>query len=162
MLQPFRKPLVVMTPKSLLRHELSVSTLEDLSSGGLQVLVQEHHRLGDSVHPHDVGLVLQEGVLVFDLLAVFFHELAELHVVVGVACGAAVIADLEQPEVTVVEENPFVREVHEVLVCEGEISGRKSSALLELLEQGCLSERPDPVRSPIELILLGDERNTHL
>ena len=30
MLRPFRKPLIVMTPKSLLRHKLSVSPLEDL------------------------------------------------------------------------------------------------------------------------------------
>ena len=30
MLQPFRKPLIVMTPKSLLRHDLSVSSLEEL------------------------------------------------------------------------------------------------------------------------------------
>src|SRR5438477_5428762 len=33
MRQPLRKPLIVMTPKSLLRHELSVSSLEDLARG---------------------------------------------------------------------------------------------------------------------------------
>jgi 2-oxoglutarate dehydrogenase E1 component len=31
--QPFRKPLVVMTPKSLLRHPRAVSKLEDFTSG---------------------------------------------------------------------------------------------------------------------------------
>ncbi len=36
-----RKPLVVMTPKSLLRHKLSVSTLEDLASGGFQTLIAD-------------------------------------------------------------------------------------------------------------------------
>ncbi|HEX4261793.1 MAG TPA: 2-oxoglutarate dehydrogenase E1 component, partial [Acetobacteraceae bacterium] len=30
----FRKPLVVMTPKSLLRHKLAVSTLDELANGG--------------------------------------------------------------------------------------------------------------------------------
>jgi 2-oxoglutarate dehydrogenase E1 component len=35
-LRPVRKPLVVMTPKSLLRHPLAVSSLGELSSGGFQ------------------------------------------------------------------------------------------------------------------------------
>src|SRR5439155_2479041 len=34
MLQSFRKPLLVITPKSPLRHELSVSSLEDLARRG--------------------------------------------------------------------------------------------------------------------------------
>ena len=41
MLQPFRKPLIVMTPKSLLRHELSVSALEDLTRGGFARVIGE-------------------------------------------------------------------------------------------------------------------------
>ena len=41
MLRDFRKPLVVMTPKSLLRHKLSVSPLEDLADG---VLPQRRRR----------------------------------------------------------------------------------------------------------------------
>ncbi|MGA9342061.1 MAG: 2-oxoglutarate dehydrogenase E1 component [Rhodanobacteraceae bacterium] len=39
MLRDCRKPLIVMTPKSLLRHKLAVSTLEDLSSGGFQMVI---------------------------------------------------------------------------------------------------------------------------
>ena len=39
--RPFRKPLVVMTPKSLLRHKLSVSALADLSDGKFQLLIPE-------------------------------------------------------------------------------------------------------------------------
>ncbi len=34
MVRSLRKPLVVMTPKSLLRHKLSVSALADLAHGG--------------------------------------------------------------------------------------------------------------------------------
>ncbi len=34
-----RKPLVVMTPKSLLRHKLAVSTLDELANGGFQKLI---------------------------------------------------------------------------------------------------------------------------
>ncbi len=41
MLRPYRKPLIVMTPKSLLRHRESVSSLEDLTSGGFQLLIDD-------------------------------------------------------------------------------------------------------------------------
>ena len=37
----FRKPLVVFTPKSLLRHPLCVSTLEDLSTGRFLELIDD-------------------------------------------------------------------------------------------------------------------------
>jgi 2-oxoglutarate dehydrogenase E1 component len=36
-----RKPLVVMTPKSLLRHKLAVSTLDDLANGEFQKLIPD-------------------------------------------------------------------------------------------------------------------------
>lgn len=36
-----RKPLIVMTPKSLLRHKLAVSSLEDLSQGEFQTLIPD-------------------------------------------------------------------------------------------------------------------------
>ena len=39
MLRPWRKPLVVFTPKSLLRHPQAVSPLEDLSDGGFQRVI---------------------------------------------------------------------------------------------------------------------------
>ena len=41
MLRQVRKPLVVMTPKSLLRHKLSVSTIADLARGRFQQLIDE-------------------------------------------------------------------------------------------------------------------------
>lgn len=37
----YRKPLIVMTPKSLLRHKLSVSLLEDLTHGQLKLVIPE-------------------------------------------------------------------------------------------------------------------------
>ena len=39
-IRPFRKPLIVMSPKSLLRHKLSTSSLEDLK-GGFQCVIDE-------------------------------------------------------------------------------------------------------------------------
>ena len=41
----YRLPLVVMTPKSLLRHPLSVSALSDLSSGQFQTIIPETESL---------------------------------------------------------------------------------------------------------------------
>lgn len=41
MLREFRKPLVIMTPKSLLRHPKVVSTVEDLAEGKFQTLIDD-------------------------------------------------------------------------------------------------------------------------
>lgn len=38
---PLRKPLIVMSPKSLLRHKESTSTLEELAEGSFQVVLDE-------------------------------------------------------------------------------------------------------------------------
>src|SRR5699024_3693482 len=41
MVRDLRMPLIVMTPKSLLRHRMSVSSLEDLTEGHFQRLIDE-------------------------------------------------------------------------------------------------------------------------
>ena len=41
MIRPLRRPLVVMTPKSLLRHRHSVSSLNDLTEGHFQNLIDD-------------------------------------------------------------------------------------------------------------------------
>ncbi|MGH8162401.1 MAG: 2-oxoglutarate dehydrogenase E1 component, partial [Gammaproteobacteria bacterium] len=40
-LRPFRAPLVVITPKSLLRHKLAACTLDDLATGGFRLVIPE-------------------------------------------------------------------------------------------------------------------------
>ncbi len=40
-IRPLRKPLVVMSPKSLLRHKEATSTLEDLANGHFQSVIDE-------------------------------------------------------------------------------------------------------------------------
>jgi len=45
MLRNVRKPLIVMTPKSLLRHKLAVSTLDELANGSFQLVIGEHREL---------------------------------------------------------------------------------------------------------------------
>ena len=44
-LRSLRKPLIVMTPKSLLRHELSVSSLDDLANGEFRHVIDEIDKL---------------------------------------------------------------------------------------------------------------------
>jgi 2-oxoglutarate dehydrogenase E1 component len=41
MLRDCRKPLVVMTPKSLLRHKLAVSSLDDLENGHFHLVIPD-------------------------------------------------------------------------------------------------------------------------
>jgi 2-oxoglutarate dehydrogenase E1 component len=65
MVRPLRKPLIVMTPKSLLRHPLSVSRLEELGSGGFYSVIDEI----DDLKPAAVTrIVLCSGKVYFDLL----------------------------------------------------------------------------------------------
>ncbi len=60
-----RKPLIVMTPKSLLRHRLAVSALEDLTEGEFQPLLGEV----DDLNPARVRrVVLCSGKVYYDLL----------------------------------------------------------------------------------------------
>ena len=41
MLRPYRKPLIVMTPKSLLRHRESTSSIEDLAAGKFELVIDD-------------------------------------------------------------------------------------------------------------------------
>ncbi len=67
MLRPYRKPLIVMTPKSLLRHKASVSSLDELANGGYQLVLDE---VNNSIQPAAVKrLVLCSGKVYFDLAA---------------------------------------------------------------------------------------------
>ncbi|ERI53391.1 2-oxoglutarate dehydrogenase E1 [Pseudomonas sp. EGD-AK9] len=64
-IRPLRKPLVVLTPKSLLRHKLAISTLEDLAEGSFQTVIGEI----DALDPKKVErLILCSGKVYYDLL----------------------------------------------------------------------------------------------
>jgi 2-oxoglutarate dehydrogenase E1 component len=61
----WRKPLVVFTPKSLLRHPEAVSTLDELTAGGFQRVIPD-----GSVEPRNVKRVLLcAGKVFYDLAA---------------------------------------------------------------------------------------------
>jgi 2-oxoglutarate dehydrogenase E1 component len=66
MLRLWRKPLIVITPKSLLRHKEAVSTLEDLGNGAFQNVIPEV----DSLDAKKVRrVVVCSGKVYFELLA---------------------------------------------------------------------------------------------
>ena len=60
-----RKPLVVMTPKSLLRHPQAVSTLEDFSEGVFQKVIPDQ---GDRDPAHAPFVILCSGKVYYDLV----------------------------------------------------------------------------------------------
>jgi 2-oxoglutarate dehydrogenase E1 component len=65
MVRNFRKPTIVLTPKSLLRHKLSVSPLADLSKGRFLRVIPE---IDDIDVAAVTRLVLCSGKVYFDLL----------------------------------------------------------------------------------------------
>jgi 2-oxoglutarate dehydrogenase E1 component len=65
MVRALRKPLIIMTPKSLLRHPLSVSRLEELASGGFRNVIDE---VDDIKSSSVTRIVLCTGKVYFDLL----------------------------------------------------------------------------------------------
>lgn len=63
--RPMRRPLIVMSPKSLLRHPLCTSTLDELADGNFQPAIGEI----DDLDPKAVKrVVMCSGKVYFDLL----------------------------------------------------------------------------------------------
>lgn len=62
-LRKFRKPLVEMTPKSLLRHPLAVSSLQELSTGSFREVLDD-----DSAPDTPKRVLLCSGKIYYDLL----------------------------------------------------------------------------------------------
>jgi 2-oxoglutarate dehydrogenase E1 component len=65
MLRPLRTPLIVMTPKSLLRHKLAVSTLDELAEGKFQVVLPE---IDDIAADQVRRVIFCRGRVYYDLL----------------------------------------------------------------------------------------------
>ena len=63
--RPIRKPLIVMSPKSLLRHKLATSQLEELATGKFETVLSDI----DNVNPEQITrLILCGGKVYYDLL----------------------------------------------------------------------------------------------
>ncbi len=67
MLRPYRRPLIVMTPKSLLRNPAAVSTMEELSEGNFKTIIDDARF---SKSKQDVErAVMCSGKVYYDLLS---------------------------------------------------------------------------------------------
>ncbi len=64
LLRPYRKPLVVLTPKSLLRHRRSVSSLTDLAQGHFAPLMDD----AGATPAQTSRLILTSGKIYYELL----------------------------------------------------------------------------------------------
>jgi 2-oxoglutarate dehydrogenase E1 component len=70
MLVGFRKPLIVFTPKSLLRHPKCVSTVADLTEGSFMEVIDDPEAVSKDIR----SLVFCTGKFYYDLLAVKEEE----------------------------------------------------------------------------------------
>ena len=79
MLRHYRKPLIVLTPKSLLRHKMSVSPLAELSDGHFRLLIPDEGQLAaDKVK----RVVFCSGKVYFDLLSARqVHDISDVALV---------------------------------------------------------------------------------
>jgi len=66
MIRPYRKPLIVMTPKSLLRHKEAVSTMDELADGKFHTVIREVDTI-DAKKARRV--IVCSGKVYYDLLA---------------------------------------------------------------------------------------------
>ena len=71
MLRSFRKPLIVLTPKSLLRHKMSVSPLTSLSAGEFELIIPDTEQVDVKKTRR---LVFCSGKVYYDL-----HETRQVH-----------------------------------------------------------------------------------
>ena len=61
----YRKPLIIFTPKSLLRHPMVISKVDDFANGGFKLVIDDNLANVDKVNT----LVFVSGKFYYDLIA---------------------------------------------------------------------------------------------
>ncbi|WML90917.1 2-oxoglutarate dehydrogenase E1 component [Thiothrix lacustris] len=82
MIRKYRKPLIVFTPKSLLRHPLAVSTLEDFTSGKFEVVLDDVDITDIAAKEKVKRVIMCSGKVYYDLLEERRkHELTDVAII---------------------------------------------------------------------------------
>lgn len=112
MLQSFRKPLIIMTPKSLLRHKSAVNSMDDLANGAFQTIIPEI----DTIDNQGVErIIFCSGKVYYDLLEkrrenqqnnVVIIRIEQLYPFPVKAYGEAINAYPNAKEIVWVQEEP--------------------------------------------------------
>ncbi len=137
----FRKPLIVMSPKSVLRHPMAISTLEELSDGRFLEIIDD--TLTAPQRKKIKKLILCTGKVYYDLLAAKNEAKAEHVALVRVEqlyplATKQLIAVLNQytavKEICWVQEEPknmgawmFMRDPLEAVMAESKLASAKLS-----------------------------------
>ncbi|MDX1901394.1 MAG: 2-oxoglutarate dehydrogenase E1 component [Gammaproteobacteria bacterium] len=131
MLRPWRKPLIVMTPKSLLRHPLAVSSLQDLSEGAFQLAIPDEEHATKKVD----RVVLCCGKIYYEL----FEKRAETK-----KDNVALIR-IEQlypfPEGAIKQILSAYRHVKNIIWCQEEPKNQGAWFVMQLWLSACLSDQ---------------------
>jgi 2-oxoglutarate dehydrogenase E1 component len=70
MIRPYRRPLIVLTPKSLLRHPQAVNDFSDLTKGAFQTVIDDM-QLSSREKKQVSRVILCSGKVYYDLLAAY-------------------------------------------------------------------------------------------
>jgi 2-oxoglutarate dehydrogenase E1 component len=65
----FRKPLIIMSPKSMLRHPMAISNLSDFSNGTFQEAIDDIELTTEAARANVKKVILCTGKVYYDLLA---------------------------------------------------------------------------------------------
>jgi 2-oxoglutarate dehydrogenase E1 component len=139
MLRQFRKPLIVMTPKSLLRHKASVSSLEDLENGHFQLVIDDPAGLdADKVK----RVVFCSGKVYFDLASQRDED--------GIDDIALVRVEQLYPFPREEVQKIIARygKVGEVVWCQEEPLNQGAWFQIRHHLQACMPQRPGPCSTP--------------
>lgn len=109
-LRPYRKPLIVMTPKSLLRHPLATSSINDLTEGKFLLAIPDDLKITPAINK----LILCTGKIYYELIEARQKENIQ----------TTAIITIEQlypfPESTILEILKQYHQVNTVIWCQEE------------------------------------------